>query len=339
MSEAILSCHHVSFQATYQRNSKAVPIDGIFTSDGVPVKNGGYYNFDEFISSDHRALWIDFDLKTTLGGHTPEKKLFQARKLVATDKPSVRRYLQQVESDYIFYDVPRRLDRLQQILTATDGNMTPALKRQYNCLHEQMYMIRRQAEASCRKIKAGKVPWSPKMQAFWDRIALWRILIKSRTKCQVSSRKVRRLMKKTNLGSAWKLQLPKLQAKLKDELASYRKAKQFWANKWRKSHLEAQLRSARKKQWRNAKAGERFLRLRWMKQREEARGDFALSKLKKNRGTRSSFVLSQSAIWCKKGVGPKIQQDTTKPGFLIVLHLCSTMHSRKTKRNTTLCHC
>ncbi|CAJ1960508.1 unnamed protein product [Cylindrotheca closterium] len=59
MEEAILKRHPPT--ATHQRNQSNVPIDGIFTTSGVPVLAGGYYAFGEFVEADHRALWIDID--------------------------------------------------------------------------------------------------------------------------------------------------------------------------------------------------------------------------------------------------------------------------------------
>ena len=56
--------------------------------------------------------------------------------------------------------------------------MTDGMRKSFNWLHKQAYSIRRHAEANCRKISAGKVPWSPKMQGFWDRLSLWKILLK-----------------------------------------------------------------------------------------------------------------------------------------------------------------
>ena len=58
MTEAILQRHGPTTVATYQRNTKNQPIDGIFTSPGVSVLLGGYYGFDEFFGSDHRGYGL-----------------------------------------------------------------------------------------------------------------------------------------------------------------------------------------------------------------------------------------------------------------------------------------
>ncbi|CAJ1935549.1 unnamed protein product [Cylindrotheca closterium] len=86
MEEAILKRHPPT--ATHQRNQSNVPIDGIFTTSGVPVLAGGYYAFGEFVEADHRALWIDIDLNTALGNFTPQGSTFKPCKLTLLDKRS-----------------------------------------------------------------------------------------------------------------------------------------------------------------------------------------------------------------------------------------------------------
>jgi hypothetical protein len=68
LQEAILQRHGKNAPSTYRRNSKNVPIDGIWTSPGITIKAGGYLAFDEVITgTDHRTLWIDISFKTAFG--------------------------------------------------------------------------------------------------------------------------------------------------------------------------------------------------------------------------------------------------------------------------------
>ena len=112
--------------------------------------------------------------------------------------------------------------------------------RQYNCLHQQMYDVRRKAKEKCRRVTNGSVPWSPKMQMFWDRQSLWKILLKGRKKCRVSSRKIRRLMKKTALPDAWKKTTVELEEVLRQNRKDYLEAKTHYTVKWRKEFSRVQ---------------------------------------------------------------------------------------------------
>ncbi|CAJ1959460.1 unnamed protein product [Cylindrotheca closterium] len=134
-----------------------------------------------------------------------------------------------------------------------------------------MYDIGRKAEAKCRRVPNGAVPWSPQIQNFWDRQSLWKLLLKGRKQCQVSSRKIRRLMKKTKLPDAWKETAVELENALRNDRKEYLHAKKNHAVTWRKEFLTIQVKKSKKKQWTSRKARDWFLRLRRMKQREEAR--------------------------------------------------------------------
>ncbi|CAJ1956975.1 unnamed protein product [Cylindrotheca closterium] len=187
------------------------------------------------------------------------------------DTTAVRRYLQLVHKGYEAYSIPSRLASLHHQLQLNEGTMTATMGRHYNCLHHQMYVVRRKAEEKCRWVTNGSVPWSPKMQQFWDCQSLWKILLKGRKGCRVSLRKIRRLMKKVGIPDAWTKTTTELEAALRQDRKDYLEAKTHYAAKWRKDFLTVQAAQSKKKQWRSQKARDRFLRLRRMKQREEAR--------------------------------------------------------------------
>ncbi|CAJ1939978.1 unnamed protein product [Cylindrotheca closterium] len=134
----------------------------------------------------------------------------------------------------------------------------------------QMYMVWRLAEGNCHTTSSGKVPWSPKLQGFWDRLSLWKLLLKGRKRCRVSSQKVRRLMEKTRLCNVWKQTTDELEEALAAERRAYKQAK-HQATQLRRDFLTAQTKYAKKKKWKSQKAHDRFLRLRQMKQQGEAR--------------------------------------------------------------------
>ena len=100
------------------------PIDGIFVSSGVSVKASGYLEFHQYFQSDHRGLWIDIDLKATLGGYRPSRSSFVPRRLQTTDQRVVRRYLKAAEAGYRHYNIPARLNKLANDVGVQQGTMT-----------------------------------------------------------------------------------------------------------------------------------------------------------------------------------------------------------------------
>jgi hypothetical protein len=70
LREVILErlCH--SAPSTHRRNTKDVPINGIWASPGIYIKAGGYFDFDEVImGTDHHTLWIDLSFKIAFGSN------------------------------------------------------------------------------------------------------------------------------------------------------------------------------------------------------------------------------------------------------------------------------
>ena len=68
MKEAILTIHSGSSPpSTTIRNESNTPIDGIWCSLGLTAQRGGYSKFKEGIPSDHRVLWVEFQLTEFFG--------------------------------------------------------------------------------------------------------------------------------------------------------------------------------------------------------------------------------------------------------------------------------
>jgi hypothetical protein len=76
---------------TYQCGSK--PIDGIFLSKSLQMRQGGYLAFGEAILSDHRALWLDPSLINTFGHNIPPIVRAPARRLNCNDLCVINRFL------------------------------------------------------------------------------------------------------------------------------------------------------------------------------------------------------------------------------------------------------
>jgi hypothetical protein len=68
LREVILQKHGNNAPSMYKRNTKNVPIDGIWASIGIEITAGGYFDFDEVITNtDHRTLWVDISYRNAFG--------------------------------------------------------------------------------------------------------------------------------------------------------------------------------------------------------------------------------------------------------------------------------
>ncbi|CAJ1931590.1 unnamed protein product, partial [Cylindrotheca closterium] len=121
LTEAILRRHQGPYPATTQSRTTDTPINGIFVTDGVRVTAGGYLDFQQYFKSDHRGLWIDIDLKGTLGAPPVTSPSFQPGRLTLADGRSVDRYIKAAEAGYRHFRLPQRLTQLAEDISVQDG--------------------------------------------------------------------------------------------------------------------------------------------------------------------------------------------------------------------------
>jgi len=83
--------------------------------------------------------------------------------------------------------------------------------------------IRKEAAVKIRKLKVGKVPWSPTLQAVRDSQKLWTLVIRHRERKKVSRNLLKRTMKKCHMISIENISLEQAKANQKVAHAAYLK--------------------------------------------------------------------------------------------------------------------
>ena len=92
MREVILELHcESSPPATYNRNNKRQPIDGLWATPGITISRGGYLAFGDGCPSDHRGLWFDVEYSVAFGHRTPTIVPPQPKRLKAKDPRVVKK--------------------------------------------------------------------------------------------------------------------------------------------------------------------------------------------------------------------------------------------------------
>ena len=115
---AVHSKHGYDLPATH--NAGSLPIDEIFLSSTIELKNSGYLEHGHS-SGDHRLVWVDVTKKSTIGDKLPPITTFQARKLKCTDPRVVDRYNQLLKR-YLMKE--RYMQRLEKLVLAVKKVMT-----------------------------------------------------------------------------------------------------------------------------------------------------------------------------------------------------------------------
>ena len=162
------------------------------------------------------------------------------------------------------------LPRLKAVKERAQTNgWSQELEDKYNDLHALMHELREKAARKTRKIRKGAIPWSPKLQSFRTSIEIWESLLKKRKGKSVSNRKIRRLLKKTDITDAYVIPVEEIERRLTQAHAAYREAKKQ-APMWRDDFLH-ELAKARALRKGTTEEKELELMKRIERQRQEAR--------------------------------------------------------------------
>jgi hypothetical protein len=82
------------------------------------------------------------------------------------------------------------------------GKWNDAMIEQYDARDKEDHSIRDSVEQGIRKLNMGGVPWSPKLQPYWDTIELWKMIQRKRKGVKISVKIIRQFMTKTRIRDA-----------------------------------------------------------------------------------------------------------------------------------------
>ena len=140
-------------------------IDHIYSTTRVAdaITSVGIAPFNFFLSSDHRAMYIDLQLLDVLDIDTNHFPPFLFRRLKSTSQSAVTAYTKSIHRGYKRLRIRSRIRRLTKSLKSQGP--TPPNISSLNRLDSDISQLMMQAENSCSNInKTCKSPWSPKLK-------------------------------------------------------------------------------------------------------------------------------------------------------------------------------
>ena len=172
------------------------PIDAIFISNNLSIKQGGHQEGDLTLS-DHKVVWIDIAKEQIMGNNEPI--IYPKQRILHTSHPKVRKkYNKLLESHLQKHNVPYLMKQLKNKMKEND-------KQQSTQLYEKLARIRLQgvqyAEKHCRPPRGGNIPFSPEIKNAMGAITMWKLIYKrhlSSGKYKPSQRMLYRKAKKWN---------------------------------------------------------------------------------------------------------------------------------------------
>ena len=247
--------------------------------------------FGEACPSDHRALLFDISYSVIFGMRPPHLLAPKPRKLKNNDPRIVKKYTTQVRQ------AMRRTKFLQQLNEFKEKTKTSTwdneLVSECDTLQKENTFIRVLVESKLRKLKLGGVQWSPKLQSFRNHIELWRMVTKQRKREKISTKRIRRFMKKTGCREALQCNLEQAIKNLSTSFKDYKTAKKD-AGMWRNEFLGS-LEKAKAEKKGTTEALEKRLSHQIERQRRQARNvRRMLGKLGQGRVTQLFFTNAEN---------------------------------------------
>ena len=216
LQEQITRSHssHCPPPATHVSNSRAIPIDGIWTNFAHGQMRCGYTGFHEGITGDHRTLWIDIPKELFLGHNPPNLHRVYPPVLTTRDPRIRKKYnhlmIQKLQAKGTFHQVRQLRKWVADNVKAPES--PPHSIDHINELHQSINDARKQASlesaAKCRKKHTGAFPYSPQVKKLLEETILWSKVISFRSnKRHMGSKQIRHLMKKLNIPDAFQVTL------------------------------------------------------------------------------------------------------------------------------------
>ena len=170
------------------------PIDSIMCTQGIEVRKAGYLEFGEGVG-DHRPIFIDITISSTLGVNIPVSKSVKARRLKTNDPRIMKKYIETLRKFLKKSNMTNRVLELQSRITQPLDEDTAKEFEKLDRIRIQGMMT---AERRCRKLKMGGVPWTPELSRIRNTIEVWQLVLKRLKGYQVSARTI--LRKKNKAG-------------------------------------------------------------------------------------------------------------------------------------------
>ena len=175
-------------------------IDGIFATEGISIRQGGYGGF-ELSPTDHLFPWIDIEEEMIVGSSRDDRPPPILKK--ATSKiPSVKNAFNQILNEEVL--THKLHEKVQRIFNSAkrQHRLTQEEEAEYENLDDRLIRGVKCADSGCRKARMGTVPFSKKQKELLGKIyvlkTFWR-----RHKLKNSNhigrpkwKKIKRMMKK-----------------------------------------------------------------------------------------------------------------------------------------------
>ena len=206
---------------TYHRNN-SYPIDSVFVSKRLRhITYGGWLRFGEGIG-DHRVIYIDLPVQLLLGENKFVIPPPSVRRLKCNDPRVVDRFNTILEEQYRQHKTLTRIEHLNQTFHIP-LNETEQIELEK--IDRISTFAVRHADKKCRKLCMGEVPYSHKLNAAGDVVGFWRLVIRKKLGCHVSTSLIKKTARSVGIDKHMTLKLDECRDKQKAAYKLYNEVK------------------------------------------------------------------------------------------------------------------
>ena len=209
-------------ESTCEKNTQAIPVDGIWASPSLDCLAAGYYGYGELVigKTDHRMIWADFSYESALGFKPPEPTYSTPQRLTLTDPRVVQKYNKILRREHTRQKLGPRAFALQ---AAIPSGLTTEHHKEYEKLAHIDICARQHANKKCQKLRMAAREYSDTLKITRGSIDLWDLMERKRNGIKASTKKIRRLMRLTGETTAFQESLQTIESKRKTAMSVYKK--------------------------------------------------------------------------------------------------------------------
>jgi len=253
-------------------------LDGIWMS--APLmdihRQAGLAPFYDLITSDHRGIFLDLDLKNILDAPNIEFTQLRYRRLQSTIPKRAKAYMKELENQWSHRSLHKKIEQLQESHTTMGKEM---LAEKLNKLDSQIGEIMTASEKKCTLVNKMAIhEWSPQLaQAIKNERDVQKRIAKSK-RCEVTDNttEVNELLKK-------------LQEELKEAREALKKVKNE-AAEYRQTHIDDLIQEHLDRNPKSTYAGELKRLQNVEKQRKDAQRIRRTHSTKRKGGIKSVYI-------------------------------------------------
>lgn len=239
MVEAITHCTKVASPATYFRGSK--PIDGCWTTTDVMVTNACLMPVG-FGVGDHRLLVVDVTTESLIGKDPVKIVRPSARRLHNKIPGCGEAYVNIVEQQFQRHKI---MERFHTVCHSDEPEEVKTFKIEKIDTEAKDYM--RRGDKKCRRIKHGRIPFSPEAVVWLKRTQVYRSMLRYFAGKIRNLGNLKRSARRSGIHRIMSLSETEIRARLKvcrSKCDYFRRT----GKRYRRKHLHERLRKAREKE-------------------------------------------------------------------------------------------